>query len=437
MIERSLAAIMQPAMQPLPFSSFTVNGESIFISGHIVPDDHARRVHWLYEFSRWGEFRRRVDLSLIDFRRDGQSWIEARVAGELIIQDDYFYLHEDVRIRSSESIARIDYLFSRDGRRLSVWSNRVEPNNCRLPSELVIAYAPEVRVDWFAHHRIYAITPRITSPSAQFTSHTVHALETALLVPHKEPLQNTALDTVPLALATAVPHSGQVVFSIASEVDPDRAPYAGNYGFSPGWWGTCTNGDDVWFISCSENTLWCLAMENEGFSVTTYTLPAPRDLAIQNWIYLWDETRNRVEPDDDYDPYDGLSYDSRFFVSGDLVAATIWQEVVDGPADVYVVQSNIVVFRIDRGHLQPVHSFDPAYFTWGLLPPGVSPPISEADPIPRSEYVHALRERDVELMGLCDQRLFVKSYLDEVYVIDLRDATMHCFEPEVPADAYV
>jgi len=89
---QSLEVFTGPNFHYIQFESFMVYGDSIFIPANVISMQPPRRLYSVYEFSRWGEFVRRLNLSLVHFSPDGISEITHISPGEISIQRKYIPL---------------------------------------------------------------------------------------------------------------------------------------------------------------------------------------------------------------------------------------------------------------------------------------------------------------------------------------------------------
>jgi hypothetical protein len=140
----------------------------------------------LYEFSTEGEFRRKLELFLLEFNPDGCAQIERRVPGKPIIRDGAIHFFETLHMRhptrwrricyrpvarydnhaqvdydfehASDEI-RIDYLFSRSGERQAVWADSTFADHYRQPSEPFVPSNIGLGPQGITRHRLIEVIP--------------------------------------------------------------------------------------------------------------------------------------------------------------------------------------------------------------------------------------------------------------------------------------
>lgn len=183
LLERGIAALSDERMVPLDILRLIAFESSVFVlstdwdaqaseylifSGDILERDasfraldyddepsnieslrHTRQFT-MYEFHRTGYFIQKLTMELVKLTEEGYEQLERRSPGPPVISRNFVHFHEVLVMRGRLPDVRIDYLFSRHGERLAVWSDHRFPNLFRAPDELLVPIFGAFHPQWAA-----------------------------------------------------------------------------------------------------------------------------------------------------------------------------------------------------------------------------------------------------------------------------------------------
>lgn len=104
----------------------------------------------MYEFHRTGYFIQKLTMELVRLTEEGYEQLEGRSPGRPMISSNFIHFHEVLVLAWNLPDVRIDYLFSRKGERLAVWSDHPFPNLFRAPDEPLVPIFHTFHPRWAA-----------------------------------------------------------------------------------------------------------------------------------------------------------------------------------------------------------------------------------------------------------------------------------------------
>ena len=183
LLERGIAALVDERMAPLDILRLIAFESSVFVlstdwdaqaseylifSGDFVKRDRGlgnrdldyddepsnieslrnTRRFTMYEFHRTGYFIQKLTMELIRLTEEGYEQLERRSPGRPMISSNFIHFHEVLMMGGSLPDVRIDYLFSRKGERLGVWSDHRFPSLFRAPDQTLVPIFRAFRPEW-------------------------------------------------------------------------------------------------------------------------------------------------------------------------------------------------------------------------------------------------------------------------------------------------
>lgn len=306
----------------------------------------------LYEFSTSGSFIRVLRLPLLEFRPEWTAAVVNRFPGNVKVGTQLIHYSETFVTKTELSFddIRIDYLFSRLGERLAVWSDSNLPDMYRSSGSAYVPTGWDIRPEWIVDDQLVSVaveTPALNPNGAGYTEAPIHQIRVA---DENEFLQAIAFaqPEIPLPGDEELPFDADVASIHRLQFPVPSYVIGGNESdlrLRRGWSSCTHDARSIWFLSDSRSLVWRMDLQGKLPIITCYSLPHPLDLFRSGVTTLRDQDHKRWVPTQDhYDRFENwnesdgdrvlLSYelhscfDNRVLitVSGELPRRLDWQQ---------------------------------------------------------------------------------------------------------------
>lgn len=478
LVSRGLVALEEVPKVRLEVLELIVFGASVFVltkdwdpqatlRSRIFGSDawkkHRRVI--LFEFHRSGVFLRKITMSLVEFSAQGYTAIRIRNPGRLLIRSQVVHFYEYVTIRRDQHWVevRVDYLFSRDGKRLAVWSDSEEIDRMRNHNERHVPKCSGLKPEWVVDERLIAIEPRPESPGTSLRG----ASLPNELVSDDESLHYVVVSHNVAHWITLIAQIGESAEARSTNFIPSSVHTYNNVEFpaprtlGPGvrYYGdlsdSSSDAGSVWFLedrsrddSLDRTQVWRMMLSNSEPIISDFALPHPYDLIRLGVLTLFDSEGNiwtpiqiATEPiyddeDSDYSAVETheLIYE-RIYCWGDKLIAQIY--------DYQSASEPLILFHISNDQILPVKQliFDGvrAFANENdshVMPDGGN--VEEDYIVKKYPDVPLVSDELLNHQGFADNHFFSIiwpgiSHHGCIVVTNIADNSLVWFRPEVPA----
>ena len=310
-------------------------------------DQHRQVV--LYEFSRTGDYIRKLHLPLIRFSQRGYLCLSRRWPGLITIRQKFIHVSEDLEFVDQDNSVRVDYLFSRTGERIAAWANGVAIDRYRAEDESLTPTNSGIEPVWFVGDRMLTIQPGISGETGAMANFVVSCNVSELVRAVQNPTVS-ADESGRLVSRVPAPLVSWREVDIRSEpVDSDGDPWI--YAQFVTTRNQSNDPKAAWIFAGSYQREYIGKMEMNGAEPTVTLFPNPDDLDLlrTHVVTLPNElTGANLKNGWRGDPFQLFSWGEDVLIEYSFSQAGTRGSII-----------RPVLMRVDSGRLNPIKTVEP------------------------------------------------------------------------------